>query len=71
MHAPSECDLFAIDMAEGLLHLAKEAEQSKERERSGAELTKAAMPFVNADEFLGRRDLCQDAPKAIGTMWWQ
>ena len=71
MNSPSERDLFAIDMAEGLLHLAKEAAQSQERERYGAELTKAAVPFVNADEFLGCRDLCQDAPKTTGTMWWQ
>ena len=58
-------------MAEGLLHLAKEATRSRERERHGAELAKAAVPFADADAFLGRGDLCQDVPKAIGTMWWQ
>ena len=69
MHTPNERDLFSIDMAEGLLHLAKEAAQSRECEGHGAELAKAAVLFVDADVFLGRRDLCQDVPKAIGKMW--
>ena len=71
MNALGERDPFAVDMAEGLLHLAKEAARSRERKRHRSELAKAAVPFVDADAFLGRRDLCQDVPKAIGTMWWQ
>ena len=71
MHAQSERDQFAVDMVEGLLHLAKEATRSRESEQHRAELAKAVVTFVNADAFLGSRDLCQDAPKAIGTMWWQ
>ena len=71
MHAPGERDPFAVDMAEGLLHLAKEATRSWERDRHRAELAKAAVPFFDTDAFLGRRDICQDIPEAIGTMWRQ
>ena len=71
MHAPDQRDLFAVDMAEGLLHLAKEAARYRDRERHRAKLAKAVVPSIDADAFLGHRDLCQDIPEAIGTMWWQ
>ena len=71
MHAPGYRDPFAFDVAEGFFHLAKEAARSRERKRQRAELAKAAVPFIDTDAFLGRRDLCQDIPEAIGAMWWQ
>ena len=71
MHAPGQRDLFAVDMAEGLFHFAKEAARSRECERYRAELAEVAVPFIDADAFLGHRDICQDIPEAIGTMWWQ
>ena len=58
-------------MVEGLLHLDKEAARSQERERHREELAQLAVPFIDTDAFLGRRDLCQDIPEAIGAMWWQ
>ena len=70
MHAPGKPDLFAVDVVAGLLHLAKEVVRSRERRQNISELAEAAVPFINADAFLGRRDLCQDIPEAIGTMWW-